>query len=412
MKKIFILGLYLAGLAVFAQQTQQADTDEKIKILAEEVDKLKTGKSLFNPIKDEKGKFGMGPAASKVYNASAGVSLAGYGEFVYENYDAKLQNGTASSNLDQIDALRAVLYLGYKFNDWIVFNSELEWEHTNSSALEFAYLDFMFHDLLNIRAGLLLVPMGMINMLHEPTVYLGTKKPLTETYILPTTWRENGVGLFGSIAGFSYHVYGLNGFNSTGFSADKGLREGRQQGSKSKAEDFAGVARLDYENIPGLIIGGSGYYGDSGQKQVGAQANTKIADAHADFRFRGLQLRGVYTYGWVADVDRINAAKSVTGDKSVGSEMRGWYVEIGYDIFRLFKIDQKLVMFTRFEKINTQVSSPDSYTSNPANDRQIVTTGFHYQPIINIAIKTDYMFVRNNAETGNDQWNVSLGYVF
>ena len=124
-------------------------------------------------------------------------------------------------------------------------------KHASELGLEFAYVDWLFQDYLGFRGGLLLAPLGFVNELHEPPIFLGVKRPLTETYIIPTTWREIGVGIFGSFANdnFSYKLYLMNNFKAEGFSAKSGLRGGRQKGAKALAEDFLEfAARLGLPN--------------------------------------------------------------------------------------------------------------------------------------------------------------------
>ena len=172
----------------------------------------------------------MGPAASKIYAVEQGLSIGGYGETIYNHFEA-------AGKSDQFDNLRAVLYFGYKYNDKWVLNTEIEIEHGSTSkdgsvSSEFAYLDYLASDALNFRAGLMLVPVGLVNELHEPTVFLGARRPDVENRIIPSTWRENGVGIFGELAeGLTYKAYVVNGLKGENFSG-KGLRGGRQKGPK------------------------------------------------------------------------------------------------------------------------------------------------------------------------------------
>lgn len=222
---------------------------------------------------------GLGPAASKVYGAD-GLSIAGYGEAIY---------GLNSGGVDQFDALRTVLYVGYHFNDKWVLNTEIEFEHAGtsgggSSSVEFAYLDYLLRDELNLRAGLMLTPMGFVNESHEATTFLAATRPLTEQRIMPSTWRENGVGVHGDVGDFSYRAYVMNGFEGSGFT-DEGLRGGRQNGSRAKAEDVAFVARADWEGVPGVVVGASAYLGDSGQDAAGlGDTGTSIINLRSPWR--------------------------------------------------------------------------------------------------------------------------------
>ena len=180
------------------------------------------------------GIYGLGPAASKIYQQEQGLSIGGYGEAIYSNE----QGGTST-----FDFLRGVLYFGYRFNEDWIFNSEIEFEHASTGengevSLEFAYLDRLLEEQYNLRMGLLLLPVGFLNELHEPTTFLSAQRPDTERLLLPSTWRENGAGLFGDVGPFSYRLYAVNGLDATGFT-DQGIRGGRQDGSQALAEDIA-----------------------------------------------------------------------------------------------------------------------------------------------------------------------------
>ena len=135
-------------------------------------------------------------------------------------------------------------------------------------SVEFAALDYLYHPALNFRAGLVLVPMGFVNEVHEPPFFLGTQRPTPERAIIPSTWRENGVGIYGELGEgrLQYRAYAVNGFDASGFTSS-GLRGGRQKGSRAKANDLGFVGRVDFEPLAGWLVGGSYYRGDSGQDQ-------------------------------------------------------------------------------------------------------------------------------------------------
>ena len=198
-----------------ARSTPSADSSaaKKTDILASEVEKLKT-QLLIPETREYKSQFGLGPAASQVYRVNRGISLGGYGEALYTNYV-----GDKGDSKDTFDLQRAVLYLGYKFNDRIILNNEIEFEHASTGegaeekgevSVEFSQLDFLLHDAANIRAGLMLMPMGFINEMHEPTTFHGSRRPDVERYIIPATWREMGAGLFGEpLPGLRFEREGL-----------------------------------------------------------------------------------------------------------------------------------------------------------------------------------------------------------
>jgi len=377
---------------------ENQELSRKIDALTDEVFRIDLG-GVVPPVGESL--HGLGPAASKVYGKDQGVSIGGYGELVY-------QSVSGSSN--EFDLRRAILYVGYKFSDRWVLNSEIEFEHTEETSIEFLTLDYLASEAINARAGLVLVPMGFLNELHEPTTFLSSNRPQTERRILPTTWRENGVGLFGDVGPVSYRAYVINGFDATGFDAS-GLRGGRQKGSEALAEDLAFVARVDWTDTPGVLVGGSVYQGDAGQEQAGlGDTQTTIWEVHGETRWRGLWLRGLYSMASVDDVARLNAAAGFTGSDSVGEELEGGYVELAYDLMQLFDGEGPASVrpFVRYETVDTQADVPSGFSANSANDFDLVTFGVAIEPIDNVIVKLDY----EDWDDGDDRFNASVGYVF
>jgi cell division protein FtsB len=391
-----------------------AELARRLDVLAAEIEQLKLGET---PAVADRSDYGYGPAASKVYRENEGLSIGGYGEVVYEQFAGRNDAGGPGRS-DASDALRAIAYIGYKFNDKWLFNSEIEFEHGGQETfLEFAYIDYLHRPELNFRFGHLLVPMGLVNELHEPTIFLGVRRPVLEQVVLPSTWHENGLGVFGDVGDLSYRAYVVNGFRAGGFTAG-GLRSGRQAGNRALSEDLAIVARADYRPLDGLLVGGSVYVGDSGQKAVVAggravDVGTKIWEAHADWRFRGLEVRGLYAHADLDDVARLNAALGLTGNRSVGEELGGWYGQVGYDVLSSFGSGEaQLTPFVRWEQVDTQESVPAGFLSNPANDQEILTYGLEFQPEDRLVFKLDFQDFDNQAGTGIDQWSLGIGYVF
>ena len=206
----------LQSLRAEQKQEQEAEEEQTRRqdVLAEEVDNLRTSLTVpdFEPLSMEDSKYGLGPSASKIYGVEQGLSIGGYGEAYYR----KDVSDKTRSDRDFADNLRFVLYTGYKFTDRIILNAELEFEHAGTGAggsvsVEFAYLDFLMWDWANFRAGMLLAPLGIVNELHEPVFFNGVERPEVERRIIPSTWRENGIGLFGELLpGLEYRIYGMN----------------------------------------------------------------------------------------------------------------------------------------------------------------------------------------------------------
>lgn len=401
-----------------------ADLEEirrQIDILTRQIEELKVGGE--EPVAGEAGSFGLGAAASKVYRADRGVSIGGYGEMLYENYAGDADSGTVSGKTDQIDFLRAILYAGYKFNDRVVFNSEMEFEHATTGgavgevSVEFAYLDFMVNPAFNVRAGMVLLPIGLVNELHEPTAFLGARRPEVEQTIIPSTWRENGAGIFGEVGNVSYRAYVTNSLDSKKFTAS-GIRSARQKGGKAKAEDFAFSGRVDWHPLPGTMIGGSLFTGgaDQGTTTPAGEtydASVTIAELHADAKVRGWLLRGLWSTGEIGDAAQVNLANNLTGNKSVGEEFGGWYGEVGYDLGTLLDLgDAAVIPFARYEQFNPQESVPSGFSLDPAKDASVFTLGVCWKALPQAVIKLDWQNHDNEANSGVDQMNLALGYIF
>ena len=322
---------------------------------------------------------------------------------------------------------RAILYTGFKYNDKLVLNTEVEFEHGTTGSegevsVEFAYIDYLHAPELNLRAGLVLVPMGLVNEIHEPTTFFSVRRPDVENRIIPTTWREMGVGAHGELGRVSYSAYLLNGLRADGFSP-KGIRDGRQKGSKAQAEDFAGVLRIDIEAADGFTIGGSGYLGDSGQT-LDPAVGTQILEAHAELRQGGLTVRALAVAAEVddaAELSRIIANQDTEtpvadGDiDPVGERMTGWYAEAGFDVMTLVDDAGTLgvIPFVRFEQYNTQDKVPDGFKAvKGGNDVEVITAGINIKPVDEVVLKADMQFYDSGDGKAVDQFNLGLGYVF
>ena len=426
------LALVLACGRALAQDTAanpEAPSNEelarRIAELAQELDDAKLGE-VAATLQSE---YGLGPAASKIYRVDQGVSIGGYGEANYINFAHEREDGDESGRQDQIDYLRQVLYLGYKFDDHVLFNTEIEFEHASTGksgevSVEFAYLDFLLDPAANARVGLLLVPMGFVNELHEPTTYFGVNRPDVERQIIPTTWRANGAGIFGEPerAGLSYRAYVIESLQSVGsesFGAG-GLRNGRQSGSQANIDDIAGVVRVDGSRA-GLKLGASAFFGNTGQgavDSVGAEIAgfTTIFEGHVEWQRRGAVARALVSRADVDDAAAINLANDIVAGSngSVGSVMIGWYIEAGYDVMQVLAPGSrfKLMPFVRYLEIDTQHEVPDGYAADPAQDRTQLTVGASFFPHSQVVLKAEWMGNSNAAETGVDQWNFGIGFVF
>lgn len=402
-----------------AEGDRLAELERRIDLLAAELEKTRTGGAAET--ESGAGAHGLAPAASKVYRTARGVSIGGYGEVLYENYQAKKQDGTPSGRTDQTDFLRGIVYVGYKFSDRILFNSELEFEHASTGkggevSVEFGYLEMKPWKGLGFRAGMLLVPVGFLNELHEPPVFHGARRPDVESAIVPSTWRENGAGLFGEAGPVSFRAYLVSGLSSSGFSA-AGIRGGRQSGARSKSEDFAVTGRVDWSGPRGLLLGVSFFSGGSGQgatvgeTEIGGRVT--LLESHLQYQWRGLEIRALGARSSLADAALINAKNSLAGAKSVGEAQYGYYLQAAYDLMSLRPSGQwSVTPFVRYEKLDTQDGVPAGFQKDPASTRTLVTAGLGVRPLPQVVLKADYQRMRNQARTGVSQFNLAVGYLF
>jgi len=393
--------------------------EAKVQVLAEELSAERIAVAVpvdseFDPV------WGVGPSASKVYGVDSGLSIGGYGEVRFRH---------DSTDDDVFDALRAVLYFGYKFSDSWVLNSEIEFEHGGGSDvfLEFLNVDYLHSDALNFRVGLILIPMGFVNQLHEPTFYYGASRPEVEKTIIPTTWRENGSGFFGRLGDrVTYQVYGVSSFEGSQFNAS-GFRPGRQKGIKALTNDWSFVARADAAVMSGLNLGASVYYGNQGQDQsvggVGVGSlSTAIYELHAEYKRYGITARGLFSQAFVDNPDALNAGIERVPELMDGGflaeSLIGGYVEVAYDILpRLLpETKQSLEPFFRYERLNTQSRMQDAarYAPTPEYNRHLYTVGLQYKPISQIVFKLDYRWItqQSNGQSLDKQVEFGAGYVF
>ncbi len=392
-----------------AQETDIEELERRIELLAEEVERLRSGETEIELTDAETRALGLAPSAAATYRSGTGVSIAGYGEMLYENY--------ASNRTSQFDYLRAILYAGYRFNDKFLFNSEIEVEHAKEIFVEFAYVDYLATDSFGLRAGMLLIPMGLVNEFHEPTVFMGAERPVTEQAIIPSTWRENGGGVYFAGDTVAVRAYVVNGLDGAQFSSS-GVRGGRQKGGKAKATDMAFTGRVDITPTPGVFFGASFYAGGSGQGEIVVDEipygiRTSIFDVHAQAQVRGFDIRGLFAQANLADTARLNQFLGLTGSSGVGDTMRGGYVQFGYDVLsQVAAAGVGLSPYIRFEKVDTQAAVAAGFTRNPSKNNTYTTFGLELKPIPNIVVKVDHMWVNNAVESGVNQFNVNVGYAF
>lgn len=361
-------------------------------------------------------------------NSGKKVSVGAYAQVDYNQPLSDTMRMTGN-----LDVHRLVTLLGYSFSDKTYFVTEIEMEHVVELYVEQAFLSHQFNPKIGLRAGLMLIPMGIINEYHEPVVYNGVERPNVDNVIVPSTWREIGAGIAGKFDDLSlkYQLYLVNGF--MGYNGDAGLfrasdgyRKGRQKGAESSISSPNISAKIDYYGMPGLKVGLAGYFGDSQttaynglntQDKAGMQSADStvinIAMTGIDFRYqlKGFQARGQFIYSTNGNTLAYNE-KTGAG---MGSKMLGYYGEVGYDVLKLSNKEstQKLVLFARYENYDTQHKMAADVTRNEKYHRQDVTIGAGWFPAQGAVLKADYQIFSNAADGHvKNMLNLGLGVWF
>lgn len=357
-------------------------------------------------------------AAQSILSGNYGkkVTIGAYGEISYNQPEG--DNG-------QLDVHRLVLLLGYKFDDKTQFVSEIEVEHVEEIFVEQAFVNYAISDNMSLRGGLMLVPMGIINEYHEPTTFNGTERPTVDNVIVPTTWREIGVGVTGRFSEISlgYQAYVFNGFKSTNADGAGGvngvlkgsnaLRGGRQKAIKSTVDSPTFSTKFDYYGIPGLRLGLAGYFGqtqaeDDVEDFDGANIGIAMVGFDARYNYRNFTARGQFIYASLSDTDDYNALT----ESDLGSALQGYYVEAAYNLLPIAK-KQKLFAFGRYENYDTHASTEGNLIRNNAFNRTDFTTGLSYHIAAGVVVKGDYQFRDNKSDADvPNQLNFGLGVWF
>lgn len=378
---------------------------------------------------DLKSLYNLGPALSKVYQVPEGaVSLGAYAEMYYINYASK-------DSRDVANAYRMVPIIGYNYSDKIIANVEIEIEHGmvsgNSSpgkdsgrggyvAVEFLYLDFLMSKNLNLRAGTLLLPVGIINEIHEPPTFHGVLRPEVEREIIPTTWYDVGAGFHGTAGGFDYRAYVVNGLDIELFTdGSGGIKSMRQRGARASAETFAAAGRVDYNLGPNSKVGAAVYGGRADQNRLdGAEVSITLSEIHAAGTIGPVEIRTLLAATSVGGADKLNAYKNLAAgsDKGIGGAQRGGYLEAALDLFAVAGgagRQDYLAAFARAETYDTHAEVPSGYTRNPSYERSALTVGLTYKPEPKVVAKADYT-VRSSAAAAkpSDSLNIGIGFMF
>ncbi len=393
-------------LAAWAQDTN--DLTQKLETLEQEIQNLKRqvqdtdakAEAVVEALED-------GGAGGHGHGGGIGsrTTIGGYGELHYNHFTKNTKN-------DEVDFHRFVLFFGHRFNEWISLQTELELEHalagegkSGEVELEQAYINFAFSDSWDIKAGVMLLPVGLLNETHEPNTFYGVERNRVESAIIPTTWWEagvmnsynfrNGLGIDTMIS--SGLAVGIktkeNGqFESSSFS----IRSGRQKVSDALAKDGAFTGRLRWSGLPGVYLSGVvQYQADLLQRATGITAPALLTNVNADLYKGPFALRALWARWDISDA---------IADANGSNEQWGFYAEPSYRyplggkwgdagaFYRYTLLDQRAGDKNGSEEIHQQI-------------------GLNYWPIRNVVFKADYDWQTHGSNRDN-VFNLGLGYQF
>jgi hypothetical protein len=427
-------------LAAAPAQADEAELRAKIEMLEQQLQAIKTELAKIDRKAEEATARTEALAEHQEATPAAGqpasslgsqTSVNGYGEIAY----TRPRNNASGA---QVDLTRAVIGIGHRFNDRLKFVGEFEFEHAITSAddsgevaVEQLYVDYTLNSNVNMKAGLFLIPMGLLNENHEPTHYQGVFRPEVETRIIPTTWREVGLGFYGATeSGIQYDLGITSSFSLHGWDAAESpsapLSSIHQEGQFANMRDIAFYGALHYIGVPGLRLGGSIWSGNSTQGNGPFIAGDSTADlagisgritlwsADAVYAVGNLDLRGLYARGTIGQAGAINdvlvAPANGFTNGFVPSTFDGGYAQAAY---RVYENDSLSVTpFLRWEFYDTQRKMPSGYTAfvDPNASDRVTTIGASLHLRDGVVFKADYQDFR--TDNTQDRFNLGVGYAF
>lgn len=414
-------------LAALISLSFNANADSTTDALVQRLDALqKEVEGLKKQLSDEKSarqqQAAAVPASGHGHGSSSDASattIGGYGEATYNNYRDKAVK-------DEADLRRFVLFFGHRFNDKLRLYSELEVEHSQVKgsqgevALEQAYIEYNLHPNANLRAGLMLMPLGIINETHEPATFYGTERNDVERRIIPSTWRELGFAVQGNVLdGLEYNVGITTSPDATRYSnASSGIRDLRTSGAQAAANDLALFAAVNYRQ-PGWLLGAGVFTGNTAQNGIGANTRSALQgkdarltlwDVHGKYGIGNLDLQALYARGTLSDTQAINQAASIAigSGNAAPKSFWGGYGQAAYHVWK--KGEMRLSPFVRYERYDTQASVDSGYSKNPLNNERVITAGANFNLSREVVFKADWQ--NYQEDNRKDRFNLGVGYQF
>jgi len=354
-----------------------------------------------------------------VEQALKSIHFGAYGELHYNNFqgaDSHNSQGAAGTNRDMIEFHRFVLLGEAQLAEHIRFVTEIELEHgfvrgnLGELELEQCYVDFTYATGHSVRAGVLLTPISIGNIYHEPTVFHGVERPEFDRVVVPTTWFEAGASAQGQLTSQLGYVVAVQAApDASKYKAEDGIRAGREKGYKTSADDLMGTVRLDYRPLPGLWLAAGGSY-------MEGDRDGEVANVDNDVLLYTLEAR-YKNAGWDAGVSWgqgfIDNAENHVSATAVPDRFQGFSAFLAYDVLSLItSSDQQVYVFGRYENIDLQAEIPEGATLEKQHQSQIYQVGITWMVTPNVVVKADYRDYENESDTAVDSWNLGLGFAF
>jgi hypothetical protein len=373
-------------------------------------------------------------------------SLWGYGEVYYLRPQHHPEQTT-------FDLARAVFGIGYRFDDKTRFNSEYEVEHGVASSddpgefeVEQFYVERQLTDKVSARAGLFLIPAGLLNENHEPTNFYGVQRNFVETLIIPSTWREGGLSLFGTTdSGFDWNIGVTSGLDLSKWdfapeaplytSALEMINKGagpmqatHQELALANGRKLSQYVSLNYRGVPGLTVGGTYFTGKTvpAQPNIGSQ-RVSLWETHARFQPGKWDLSALYAQGTISNTAAANALFPGTANP-MPAKFNGWFAQAAYNVWQ--DGGYRLAPFARYERYNMGAryegiapgfpttptgpvpnpNSPTTFEYFPIPRDRVVTIGANFYLNPNVVLKADYQHFNQNTDFS--RFDLGLGLAF
>jgi hypothetical protein len=364
-------------------------------------------------------------SAQRLLGQNQKLNIGGYAQIDYNQ-----ELNSKKFNKGNLDVHRLVLLFGYNYSERLKFITEIEFEHVKEVYVEQAFAQYKINNYVNLRAGLMLIPMGLINEYHEPPFYHGVERPYIDSYITPTTWRELGIGFQGNIieASLKYQMYMVNGFISydggAKLNGKYGFRKGRQKGAESIINQPNFTGKVEFYGIRSMNIGLSSYIGktqstlyddfakdNSNNKAIADSSIVSLNMIGVDYRYsrKGLQLKAQVYYSKIGNSEAYN----MFTNSDLGSSMLGYYIEASYNVFKPFSnITSGLFPFVRYSYYNTQQSMDGNISANPDYSNQIWTMGLDWKVNSKFVFKADFQTKITKTASQTNYFNAGVGLLF